>query len=81
MPGNEHQGVWASPLLETVFGPEPRWNHEAPPGQPGLVTLRGDFEVTVFAACELRRSYLELPVQWILHLAMQPRIWELLAAR
>ena len=26
VPGNDRQGVWASPLLETVFGPEPKWD-------------------------------------------------------
>jgi hypothetical protein len=81
VPGNEHQGVWASLLLETVFGPEPRWNRDAAPGRSALISLRGDFEVSVLAAGELRRSYLELPVQWIRDLAMHPQIRELLAAR
>jgi hypothetical protein len=81
VPGNEHQGVWASPLLETVFGPEPRWNQDAAPGRSALISLRGDFEVSVLAAGELRRSYLELPVQWIRDLAMHPRIRELLVDR
>ena len=26
LPGNERHGVWASPLLETVFGPESMWD-------------------------------------------------------
>ena len=29
LPGNERHGVWASPLLETVFGPEPKWDQDA----------------------------------------------------
>jgi hypothetical protein len=81
LPGNERQGVWASPLLETVFGPEPKWDHGAAPGQPGGISLHGDLELTVFAAGELRRSYLELNVRWIRDLAVHPRIRGLLAAR
>jgi hypothetical protein len=30
VPGNEHQGVWASSLLETVFGPSPRCEWTTP---------------------------------------------------
>ena len=62
LPGNERQGVWASPLLETVFGPEPKWDKDAAPGPAGRLSLRGDLKVAVFAAGELRRSYSELPV-------------------
>ena len=29
VPGNERHGVWASPLLETVFGPAPKVFEEA----------------------------------------------------
>ena len=42
VPGNDHQGVWASPLLESVFGPEPKGDRGAAPGQPGGISLRGD---------------------------------------
>jgi hypothetical protein len=81
VPGNERQGVWASPLLERVFGPEPKGDREAAPRQRGGISLRGDLELIVLAVGELRRSYSELPVRWICDLAMHPRIWRLLAAR
>jgi hypothetical protein len=81
LPGNERQGVWASPLLETVFGPEPRGDHGAAPGQPGGISLRGDLELAVFVGRELRRSYSELPVQLMSDLALHPRIRGLLVAR
>jgi hypothetical protein len=69
LPGNERQGVWASPLLETVVGPESKRDMGAAPGQAGGLSLRGDFELAVLAAGELRRSYLELPIRWICDLA------------
>jgi hypothetical protein len=76
VPGNDRQGVWASPLLETVFGPEPKGTHESAPGQPSGFSLRGDVEVAVFAAGELRRSYKELPVRFICDLAQNPAFFE-----
>jgi hypothetical protein len=81
LPGNERQGTWASPLLETVFGPEPKWNDRAAPALPDGFNLRGDMELAVFAAAELRRSYSELPVQWMHALALHPRIRWFLAGR
>jgi hypothetical protein len=80
LPGNGRQGVWASPLLETVFGPKPKLDRKAAPGQPGGLSLRGDLELAVFVVRELRRSYSELPIQWICNLALHPRIQSLLAA-
>src|SRR5262249_29191185 len=80
VPGNERQGVWASPLLETVFGPEPKRNPAAAHEQGGGFSLRGDLELAVFAAGELRRSYSELPVRWMSEVALHPRIGGLLAA-
>ena len=65
LPGNERQGVWASPLLETVFGPEPKWVDDVAPGRAGGLSLRGDLELAVFVAGELHRSYWELPIRWI----------------
>jgi hypothetical protein len=73
LPGNDHQGVWASPLLETVFGPEPKADWPAAPQQSVGINLRGDLEVTVFAVQELRRSYWHLPARWIRDLAVHPR--------
>jgi hypothetical protein len=81
LPGNARQGVWASPLLETVFGPVPKWDRPAAPGTQGRPSLRGDLEVAVFAAGELHRSYWELTVQWICDLALHSRVGQLLAAR
>jgi hypothetical protein len=56
VPGNERHGVWASSLLKTVFGPEPKSEREAAPSRDGRLSLRGDLELAVFAAGELRRS-------------------------
>jgi hypothetical protein len=63
LPGNESHGVWGSPLLETVFGPEPRRDRQARPGTSDGPRLRNDFEVLAFVVGELRRSYAELPVR------------------
>ena len=41
VPGNERHGVWASPLLETVFGPAPKVFQDAAPGEPGRLNLQG----------------------------------------
>jgi hypothetical protein len=57
VPGNECQGVWASSLLETVFGPEPNREREAAHPRDRHLSLRGDLELAVFAAGELRRSH------------------------
>jgi hypothetical protein len=81
LPGNERQGVWASPLLQTVFAPASKRDREAAPGQAGGLSLRGDLELAIFATDELRRSYSELPVRWIWGLALHPRVRGLLAAR
>ena len=51
------------------------------PGQPGGISLRGDFELIVFAAGELRRSYSELPVRWMSDLTLRTRVQELLSTR
>ena len=41
VPGNERHGVWASPLLETVFGPAPKVFQDAIPGEPGRSEYEG----------------------------------------
>ena len=81
VPGNDHQGAWASPMLETVFGPEPKGHHGAAPLKPGGISLRGDLELAVMAGRELRRSYSELPVRLVSEVALHPRIRGLLVAR
>ena len=62
LPGNERQGVWASSLLETVFGPEPKPEREAAHPRDSRLSLRGDLELAVFAAGELRRAHADLQV-------------------
>ena len=58
LPGNERQGMWACPLLETVFfAPEPKPDREPAPGKAGGFNVRGDLEMVVCVAGELRRSY------------------------
>jgi hypothetical protein len=61
LPGNESQGIWGSPVLEKVFGPEPKGDREAGPGTSDGLSLRGDLEMVVLVAGELRRSYAEQP--------------------
>jgi hypothetical protein len=81
LPGNEHRGVWASPLLETVFGPKKKPDREAAFSHDSRLGLRGDLELAVFAAGELRRSYEELPARLICDLIQVPRVRELLTDR
>ena len=57
IPGNERQGVWASPLLETVFGPSPKVFQDARPGEPGRLNMKGDLDLFACTFWELRRSY------------------------
>jgi hypothetical protein len=68
LPGNELQGVWASPLLETVFGPKPKGDRQPAPGKAVGFSLQGDLEMAVFVAGELRRSYAEEPQRWLLEI-------------
>jgi hypothetical protein len=81
VPGNDHQGVWASPLLTTVFGPEPKWDPESAFGRSSRRGLRGDAQVVAFAAHELSRSYSELPVRLLCDLALHPRVREIFTNR
>ena len=71
VPGNERHGVWASPLLETVFGPAPKVFQDAAPGEPGRLNLRGDLDLLVFTFCEVRRSYAQLPHRMLCDLAFR----------
>jgi hypothetical protein len=80
VPGNDRQGVWASPLLETVLGPAPNWAPDAAHAKQDGLSLRGDIELVLFVVDELRRSYNERPLQWICGLALQARAQRLLAA-
>jgi hypothetical protein len=81
LPGNEGHGVWGSPLLERVFGPEPKAGQKPePPPSTGL-NISGDLKMAVFAAAELRRSYWELPLRWFCDLVQRPRATVVLADR
>jgi len=71
VPGNERHGVWASPLLETVFGPAPKVFQEAAQGEPGSLNLKGDLDLLVFTFCEVRRSYAQLPARLLCDLVLQ----------
>ncbi|MGA7498626.1 MAG: YiiX/YebB-like N1pC/P60 family cysteine hydrolase [Isosphaeraceae bacterium] len=73
VPGNERNGVWASPLLETVFGPAPKVFQEAAQGEPGRLNLRGDLDLLVFTFWEVRRSYAQLPARLLCDLVLQMR--------
>jgi hypothetical protein len=81
VPGNDRQGIWASPILETVFGPDPKGEQNEAWDQSRSINLQGDLGLIVFAAGELRRSYRELPIQWVLELAPRLRVRAFLAAR
>ena len=74
VPGNERNGVWASPLLETVVGPAPKVFQEAAPLEAGRLNLRGDLDLLVFTFCEVRRSYDQLPARLLCDLVLQMRV-------
>jgi hypothetical protein len=77
LPGNNRHGAWASPLLETVFGPELKGRNDAGSRQPDHASLRGDLELIGFALHVLGSSYSTLPVQWIGDLTLRPRVGRL----
>ena len=74
VPGNERHGVWASALLETVFGPDPKVFQVAAPAQSVRLSLRGDLDLLVFTFCEVRRSYAELPARLLRDLVLQMKV-------
>ncbi len=69
LPGNERNGMWASPILETVYSSGSKSSAKLGADQPDALNLRGDLSLTLFVVAELRRSYSELPVRWICKLA------------
>ena len=73
VPGNERNGVWASPLLETVVGPAPKVFQEAAALEAGRLNVRGDLDLLVFTSWELRRSYTRLPARLLCDLFLQMR--------
>ena len=46
VPGNERHGVWASPLLETMFGPALQVFQDAAAGEPGRMNLKGEIWIS-----------------------------------
>jgi hypothetical protein len=56
VPGDNHQGIWASPLLETVVAPIAGPERDAEPSRDGRLSLRGDLELIGFAVGEIRRA-------------------------
>jgi hypothetical protein len=80
VPGNERQGVWASPLLETVVRPAPSVFQDAVPDEPGRRSLRGDADLLAFTICELRRSYDQLPARLLGDLVLRMRVRRTLLA-
>jgi hypothetical protein len=80
VPGNERNGVWASPLLETVFGPASKVFQDAAPIGPVGLNLRGDLDLLAFTFGEVRRSYAQLPARWLCDLVLQMRVSGLLQA-
>jgi hypothetical protein len=74
LPGNERHGMWASPLLETVIGPDPKVFQDAAPGEQGRLNLRGDLDLLVFTLCEVRRSYAQFPARLLRELVLRMRV-------
>ncbi len=74
LPGNERHGEWASPLLETVFGPAPKVFQDAAPAEPAGLNMRGDLDLLAFTFGEVRRSYAELPARWLGDLILQQKV-------
>jgi hypothetical protein len=81
VPGNERNGVWASPLLETVCSPAPKVFQDAAPGEHGRLNLRGDLDLLLFTFCEVRRCYAELPPRLLCDLVLQMKVRGPLPAR
>jgi hypothetical protein len=73
LPGNDHSGIWASPLLETVFSSAPKTGESTGAAQSSGLSLRGDVSLAVFVLGELRRSYSELPVRWLCDVVLTQR--------
>jgi Permuted papain-like amidase enzyme, YaeF/YiiX, C92 family len=61
LPGNDRQGIWASSLLETVVAPVPNGKPEPAHAVESHLSVRGDLELAIFAAGELRRFCVEPP--------------------
>jgi hypothetical protein len=56
VPGNDHEGVWSSSLLETVFSAEPKSSELADHVDVARLKLRGDFDLIRFAIGAVRHA-------------------------
>jgi hypothetical protein len=56
VPGNDHEGVWSSSLLETVYSAEPQARQLAEHAGVARVNLRGDFDLILFAIGAVRHE-------------------------
>jgi hypothetical protein len=56
MPGNSRHGVWASPLLETVYPPATDREEDDPPVSDGHLSMSGDLAIIAGIVSELRRT-------------------------
>ena len=61
LPGNDHVGIWASSLLETVYGPDPKPKQDEALSPDNRPSLRGDIEMALFAVGEFRRLVVSQP--------------------
>ena len=64
LPGNEREGVWASPLLETVF-PGKTADKGRRAARDGRLSINGDLTLVMYVVGELRRSYSDLPLRFL----------------
>jgi hypothetical protein len=56
VPGNDHEGVWSSSLLETVYSAEPQASQLAEHAGVARVNLRGDLDLILFAIGAVRHD-------------------------
>ena len=61
VPGNDHEGVWSSSLLETVYSAEPQASELAAHADGARVNLRGDFDLIRFAIEAVRHVHQPSP--------------------
>ena len=73
LPGNDRQGVWASPLLETVYSTADFEQAKRIPAATGGLSMSGDATLIVFVLRELRRSYATLPVRLVHEFVLNPQ--------
>ncbi len=71
VPGNDEQGVWGSPSLETVHCTHKGRIQGASARPSAGLSLKGDVGMVAFVAAELHRSYAQLPIQFVQDLVMQ----------